>query len=67
MLSTQLKLLRTGRKISQAKLARTLGISQQAVAKWEKNKSEPPPSTLKMIAEYFDVTNKIKIKKTGNY
>ena len=56
MLPTRLKLLRKHRKISQAKLAHVLGLTQQSVAKWEKNQSEPQPSTLKMIANYFNVT-----------
>ena len=56
MLAEQLKAFRKKRKISQASLANVLGISQQAVAKWEQNKAEPSASTLITLAKQFDVT-----------
>lgn len=56
MLSNQLKNLRKREKMSQNALAEKLFVSQQAVAKWEKNISTPNPDMLIKIAEIFDVT-----------
>ena len=56
MLSTALKKLRYRRGITQADLAETLGVTQQAVARWERNKSEPDFSTLKKLSNYFNVS-----------
>ena len=56
MLSQTIKELRTQREISQATLASVLGVTQQAVAKWERDKAEPDSSTIKQIAKYFNVS-----------
>lgn len=56
MLSETLKRLRDYRGITQAELAQILGITQQAVAKWERNKSEPDSSGLKQLSKYFGVS-----------
>ena len=56
MISNQLKNLRKRKKMSQNALAEKLFVSQQAVAKWEKNISTPNPDMLIKIAEVFDVT-----------
>lgn len=56
MLAQQLKKLRNRDNISQAKLAITLGITQQAIAKWETNKATPDPDMLNKIADYFHVS-----------
>ena len=56
MLSENIKLLRKEHKISQAALAKELNITQQAVQKWEKGKSDPDIDMLKKIAQYFNVT-----------
>lgn len=56
MLSQILKELRATRDITQADLAKFLGITQQAVAKWETNKAEPDNKTLKILADYFHVS-----------
>ncbi|MGI5967645.1 XRE family transcriptional regulator [Anaerotruncus sp. AF02-27] len=56
MFSDRLRALRRERKISQVSLAETLGISQQAVGKWETGRSTPDPRTLRRLADIFDVT-----------
>lgn len=42
--------------MSQADLGRALGISAQAVSKWETGKSEPDQSTIRRMCEVFDTT-----------
>ncbi len=56
MLSTRLKKLRTDRKITQNELACMLGITQQAVARWENGKSEPDAANLNWLANYYQVS-----------
>ncbi len=56
MFSDRLKALRKSRKMSQGALASELGISQQAVGKWETGRSTPDPVTLKAIADIFHVS-----------
>ena len=56
MFSERLRALRKERKISQGALAAQLGISQQAVGKWETGRSTPDPRTLRRLADIFDVT-----------
>ena len=56
MLSQTIRELRTQKEISQATLASVLGVTQQAVAKWERDKAEPDSSTIKQIAKYFNVS-----------
>ena len=54
MFSNRLKLLRGN--LSQAKLAKEIGVTQQAVARWEKDLNMPDLDTLVKIANYFHVT-----------
>jgi transcriptional regulator with XRE-family HTH domain len=56
MLSTRLKELRATKQISQAELSNILGVTQQAVGKWERDKTTPDYETLKKIASFFNVT-----------
>lgn len=46
MFAETLKKLRRTKKISQVALAEHLGITQQAVGKWETGRSQPDPQTL---------------------
>lgn len=53
------ELLRQCRKqkhMSQAELASLLGVTQQAVGKWESGKSSPDPTTVAKLAEILDTT-----------
>ena len=56
MLSTRLKELRATKQISQAELSNILGVTQQAVGKWERDKTTPDYETLKKIASFFNVS-----------
>lgn len=57
MFAEKLKELREIKGIgSQAELAGILGVTQQAVGLWERNKNMPDYETLKKIAVLFDVT-----------
>lgn len=48
--------LRKKRGLSQEDLAITLGVSRQAVSKWETAESTPDTDKIVALAEYFDVT-----------
>lgn len=52
----KIKSLRKEQRLSQAALAQRLGITQQAVGKWETQKSLPDTAMLKKLAELFDVS-----------
>ena len=54
--SEKLKELRSGKGISQAKLAADIHISRSAVAKWENGLGLPNDESLKLLAEYFGIT-----------
>lgn len=56
MIAKALKELRAAHKITQFQLANIVGVSQQAVAKWEKDKSDPDNAILLKIAKYFNVS-----------
>ncbi len=51
-----LKKLRNENKVSQSELAKHLLVSQQAVAKWETERSTPDPEMLRKIAAFFNVS-----------
>ena len=52
----RLKKLRNLSGERQADLAAKLGVTQQAVGKWESGKSSPDPSTVARIAELLNTT-----------
>ena len=54
--SELLKQCRKKQGISQAELASKLGVTQQAVGKWESGKSSPDRSTVARIAELLNTT-----------
>ena len=54
--SELLKQCRKKQGVSQAELASRLGVTQQAVGKWESGKSSPDPSTVARIAELLKTT-----------
>ena len=55
MLSTQIKELRTQRGMSQEELAEVIGVTQQAVGLWERNKGLPEAKNLIKLADYFKI------------
>ena len=56
MSENQIKYLRKNKKLSQKELAERMGITQQAVAKWESGKSLPDTNMLKKLALFYDTT-----------
>ncbi len=56
MFQIKLKELRELNHISQAKLAKIIGVSQSTVAMWEVGKSRPEYETLMKLADFFDVS-----------
>ena len=52
----RLKELRTERKVSQAKLAKELGVSFSVVCYWETDRSEPTAVNIVKLADYFGVS-----------
>ena len=55
-LSKKLKLLRQKNNSTQDDLALFLGISSQAVSKWERNEGYPDITLLPKIAGYFHIS-----------
>lgn len=56
MFAQRLKELRKLNGLSQATLSSLLGVTQQAVGKWETGRSIPDPQTLARVAAYFKVS-----------
>lgn len=56
MFGVNLKKIRTKKKVSQMELANSVSVTQQAVAKWEKDAASPDPDMLIKIADYFSVS-----------
>lgn len=56
MFSERLKQARKSKKFSQAELSRLLGVTQQAVGKWETGRSTPDPGTVARLAEILGTT-----------
>ena len=52
----KIKALRKAKNISQESLAKVLGVTFQAVSKWETNTTAPDVSTIPSIASYFGVS-----------
>lgn len=52
----RIKELRTDAAISQARLAKQIGVTQKAVDFWEKGINEPKATYIVRIADYFGVT-----------
>lgn len=56
MFGARLKELREAKKITQRLLAEKLGVTQQAVAKWENSQSEPDTQSIVKLASLLDTT-----------
>ena len=62
-LGETLKELRTERNMTQEFVAESLGVSRQAVSKWENGSSEPSTSNLIAIAKLYEVAPEELLKK----
>ena len=56
MKGSRLKELRDSKSMTQSQLAEVLGVSQQAVGKWERETASPNDEMLKKIAALFFTT-----------
>ncbi len=56
MLNNNIKELRLERGLSQAELARKIGVTQGAIYFWEKGISEPTAGFIKNLAEFFEIS-----------
>ena len=61
-----LKKLRLERNLSQQKLAEAIGLSQQAITKYENGKTQPDFRTLMLLAEFFHTSVDYLIGYTNN-
>ena len=52
----KMKQLRRDAKLSQAEFAEKIGVAQSTIAGWENGRRLPNPSTLKKIADFYNVT-----------
>ncbi|EGO63597.1 XRE family transcriptional regulator [Acetonema longum] len=66
MFVQRLKELRAKKDISQSALATHLGMSQQAIAKWETDKATPDPYMLIKLANFFGVTTDYLLGRSNN-
>lgn len=66
VLGVRIRKLRERDSLSQKTLANTLGITQQAVAKWEGGKAEPDTAMILNIANIFDVSTDYLLGRTDN-
>ena len=55
-IGTKIQKLRKQHGLSQEQLAETLGVSRQAVSKWEAEQSVPDVDKIVLICDYFGVT-----------
>lgn len=63
-MAERIQYLRKSKGISQEQLAETLGISRQAVSKWESGQSSPDIEKLIAMSELFDTTTDYMLKGT---
>ena len=61
-LANRIQRLRKAKGISQEELADGLGVSRQAVSKWESEQSMPELDKIIQLSEYFGVTTDFLLK-----
>lgn len=66
MLTEILAKLRTAKKITQADLAKKLGIARTTYAGYENGSRKPDPDTLQKLADVFDVTVDYLLGRSDN-
>ena len=52
----QIKILRNRDGVTQDRLAEALGVTSQAISKWERNEGYPDITLLPAIASYYNVS-----------
>ena len=61
-ITDRIQQLRKGKGISQEELADMVGVSRQAVSKWESEKSTPDIEKVILLSDFFDVTTDYLLK-----
>ncbi len=61
-ISDRIQLLRKARGISQEQLADQIGVSRQAVSKWESEQSVPDLEKIILLSNYFEITTDYLLK-----
>ncbi len=56
MLGDRIKELRAEKGLTQAQLAKQIGVSQKAIDYWERNVNEPKASYIVMLCDYFRIS-----------
>ncbi len=56
MLKDRIKEERNKKKVSQQKLAQSIGVSQQTIGSWETGRTEPDQLSIKKLCTYFDIS-----------
>ena len=67
MFGTRLRQLRKEKQITQTDLASRLGVTQQAVGKWETGRSSPDQTTLLQLADYFGISLDSLLGREGGF
>lgn len=55
-IAESIKELRLERGLSQAALAKSIGVSQKAIDYWERGVNEPKATYIVLLADFFEVT-----------
>ena len=61
-IADRIQQLRKSKGISQEELADKVGVSRQAVSKWESEQSTPDIEKVILLSDYFDVTTDFLLK-----
>ena len=61
-IADRIQSLRKIKGLSQEQLADAIGVSRQAVSKWESEQSTPDLEKIVLLSEYFDVTTDYLLK-----
>lgn len=61
-IADRIQILRKSRGISQEELADKIGVSRQAISKWESEQSTPDIDRIILMSDYFDVTTDYLLK-----
>ena len=59
MFAERLKEARKAKRYSQAEVSKMLGVTQQAVGKWDTGRSTPDPQTVARLAEILDTPSDV--------
>ncbi|MED2785637.1 helix-turn-helix domain-containing protein [Bacillus thuringiensis] len=66
VLGNRMRHLREINNLSQKRLADILGLTNTQLSRYERGERNPDPETIKLIADYFDVTTDYLHGRTNN-